>query len=148
MELVAEPSVLFLDEPTSGLDSSTAYDVCAKLREIARQQGLTIAAVIHSPSPATFREFDDFLLLGKGGQVVYMGPRELAVQYFAGIGFPCPAGESESDFFMDVVSDRIKSSLDHNFKLTDLFRCMFCIFMRRLEAHRFWTTYYSSYHRK
>lgn len=124
MELVAEPSILFLDEPTSGLDSSTSYDVCAKLREIARQQGLTIAAVIHSPSPATFREFDDFLLLGKGGKVVYMGPRELAAQYFAGIGFECPPDESESDFFMDVVSDRKKSSLDPHFKLTDLFHCI------------------------
>ena len=124
MELVAEPSVLFLDEPTSGLDSSTSYEVCAKLREIARQQGLTIAAVIHSPSPATFREFDDFMLLGKGGRVVYMGPRELAGQYFAGIGFQCPLGESESDFFMDVVSGKKKSAIDPHFKLTDLFHCI------------------------
>ncbi|KAH6572071.1 hypothetical protein BASA60_006843 [Batrachochytrium salamandrivorans] len=66
MELVAEPSVLFLDEPTSGLDSSTSFEVCANLKNIARMQGLTVGAVIHSPSPATFRQFDDFMLLGKG----------------------------------------------------------------------------------
>ena len=67
----------------------------------------------------------DFLLLGKGGKVVYMGPRELAPQYFAGIGFECPPDESESDFFMDVVSGRKKSSFDPYFKLTDLFHCIF-----------------------
>ena len=88
MELCAEPSVLFLDEPTSGnfqyywlivkigLDSSTSFEVCQNLRQIAIQQSLTIAAVIHSPSPATFKQFDDLLLLGKGGRMIYFGPRE------------------------------------------------------------------------
>lgn len=71
MELVAEPSVLFLDEPTSGLDSSTSFEVCANLREIAEQQGITIAAVIHSPSPATFKQFHDFLLLGKVFDILF-----------------------------------------------------------------------------
>ena len=65
MELVAEPSILFLDEPTSGLDSSTAFEVVSNLKKIAIKQGLTVAAVIHSPSPSTFKEFDDLLLLGK-----------------------------------------------------------------------------------
>lgn len=76
MELVSEPTVLFLDEPTSGLDSSTAYEVCSMLKNIARQQGLTVGAVIHSPSPSTFKQFDDFLLLGKGGRVIYFGALE------------------------------------------------------------------------
>jgi ABC-type multidrug transport system ATPase subunit len=125
MELVAEPSVLFLDEPTSGLDSSTAYEVCAKLKDVAQQQGLTVAAVIHSPSPATFRQFDDFLLLGKGGQVVFMGPRDQAVHYFASIGFPCPPEESPSDFFMDVVTGKIRNIYNPSFQPTDLFTCKF-----------------------
>jgi hypothetical protein len=50
--------------------------VCQNLRQIAIQQSLTIAAVIHSPSPATFKQFDDLLLLGKGGRMIYFGPRE------------------------------------------------------------------------
>ena len=65
MELVAQPSILFLDEPTSGLDSSTAFEVVSNLKKIAIKLGLTLAAVIHSPSPSTFKEFDDLLLLGK-----------------------------------------------------------------------------------
>ncbi|KAJ3049995.1 hypothetical protein HK097_009010, partial [Rhizophlyctis rosea] len=121
MELVAEPSILFLDEPTSGLDSSTAFEVCSNLRNIAQQQGLLVAAVIHSPSPATFRQFDDLLLLGKGGQVVYFGPREDAVQYFDTIGFTIPVDESPSDFYMDVTSGKVPSAYDADFKPSDLF---------------------------
>ncbi|KAI8902412.1 hypothetical protein BC833DRAFT_573455 [Globomyces pollinis-pini] len=121
MELVAEPSVLFLDEPTSGLDSSTAFEVCSNLKQIAQSQGLTVAAVIHSPSPATFRQFDDFLLLGKGGRLVYMGPRDKALEYFARIGFTCPADESPSDYFMDVASGFVPSQFDPAFKPQDLF---------------------------
>ncbi|KAJ3303577.1 hypothetical protein HDV03_003654 [Kappamyces sp. JEL0829] len=121
MELCAEPSVLFLDEPTSGLDSSTSFDVCQNLRQIAIQQGLTVAAVIHSPSPATFRQFDDFLLLGKGGRVIYMGPREGALGYFEAIGFTCPPVESPSDYFMDVATGVVPSEFEPGFVPTDLF---------------------------
>ena len=112
---------MFLDEPTSGLDSSTAFEVCQNLRQIAQQQGLTVAAVIHSPSPATFRQFDDFLLLGKGGRVVYMGPRDGALAYFAQVGFTCPADESPSDYFMDVATGLVANEYDPAFKPTDLF---------------------------
>lgn len=121
MELCAEPSVLFLDEPTSGLDSSTSFEVCQNLRQIAIQQSLTIAAVIHSPSPATFRQFDDLLLLGKGGRIVYFGPREGALGYFNCIGFTCPPEESPSDYFMDVASGVVPSEYDAAFKPNDLF---------------------------
>ncbi|ORZ27565.1 hypothetical protein BCR44DRAFT_1398013 [Catenaria anguillulae PL171] len=115
MELVAEPSVLFLDEPTSGLDSSTSLDVCAQLRRIAEQQKMTVAAVIHSPSPAAFSQFHDFILLCKGGTLAYLGPRDEAPAYFESIGFKVPEGISESDFYMDVVSGVVPSSFDPNF---------------------------------
>jgi len=54
---------------------------------------MTIVSVIHSPSAQAFRQFDDLLLLGKGGRVVYFGPIEKATQYFERIGFPCPPNE-------------------------------------------------------
>jgi len=121
MELVADPSILFLDEPTSGLDSTTAYEVCALLSEIAKKQNMTIISVIHSPSTQTFRQFDDLLLLGKGGRTVYFGPVEKANQYFERIGFPCPPNENPADFFMDVTSGKVPSSLKADFKPSDLF---------------------------
>jgi len=121
MELVADPNILFLDEPTSGLDSSTSYEVCSLLSEIAKKQNMTIVSVIHSPSSQAFNQFDDLLLLGKGGRVVYFGPIEKAHQYFERIGFPCPPNENPADFFMDVTSGKIPSSLKADFKPSDLF---------------------------
>ncbi|KAF9424997.1 hypothetical protein BGZ76_003467 [Entomortierella beljakovae] len=122
MELVTDPSILFLDEPTSGLDSSTSGDVCRLLKSIAHKKGLTVAAVIHSPSPVAFEQFDDLLLLGHGGHVVYHGPRTEAPAYFAAIGFPVPMDSSPSDFYMDVVSNNVKSQITKKFKPFYLYR--------------------------
>ncbi|RIA87160.1 hypothetical protein C1645_828180 [Glomus cerebriforme] len=119
MELVAEPSILFLDEPTSGLDSSTSFEVCTLLKNIAHKQGLLVAAVIHSPSPQAFETFDDFLLLGKGGRIIYFGPRDRALEYFNNLGFNCPPKESPADFMMEVASGKVTSSRGADI---DLFR--------------------------
>ena len=89
--------------------------------------------MIHSPSPATFRQFDDLLLLGKGGMVVYMGPRDRAVSYFASVGFPCPPDESPSDFFMDIVTGKVKNIYDPGFKLTHLFDCKYMLCLTRKD---------------
>ncbi|KAJ3087330.1 hypothetical protein HK102_011342, partial [Quaeritorhiza haematococci] len=122
MELVANPSVLFLDEPTSGLDSATSYEVCTMLRGITRgPQRMTVAAVIHSPSPQAFEQFDDLLLLGKGGRIIYFGPRANALDYFAKIGFECPHGYNPADFFMDVATGRVPCRLTPVFKPHQLF---------------------------
>ncbi|CAG8581864.1 5093_t:CDS:10, partial [Diversispora eburnea] len=103
MELVAEPSILFLDEPTSGLDSATALDVCEKLKEIAKKQKITVAAIIHSPSLRSFKKFDDLMLLGIGGRVVYFGPRKKAMQYFYDLGFILPKDERcETKFYAKI----------------------------------------------
>ncbi|KAG0230455.1 hypothetical protein BGW42_000932 [Actinomortierella wolfii] len=107
MELVASPSILFLDEPTSGLDSATSLEVCKLLKQIAREQSLTVAAVVHSPSPHAFQQFDDLLLLGAGGRVVYFGPREEASAYFESIGFPTPEDESPADFYIRLAAGRV-----------------------------------------
>ncbi|KAG0271823.1 hypothetical protein BGZ95_000312 [Linnemannia exigua] len=107
MELVASPSILFLDEPTSGLDSATSLEVCKLLKQIAQEQSLTVAAVVHSPSPHAFNQFDDLLLLGSGGRVVYSGPRDEAANYFESIGYPVPDDESPADFFIALAAGRV-----------------------------------------
>ncbi|KAG0210871.1 hypothetical protein BGX28_008838 [Mortierella sp. GBA30] len=107
MELVASPSILFLDEPTSGLDSATSLEVCKLLKRIAQDQFLTVAAVVHSPSPHAFNQFDDLVLLGPGGRVVYSGPRDEAAQYFESIGYPIPEDESPADFFISLAAGRV-----------------------------------------
>ncbi|KAF9147942.1 hypothetical protein BG015_010344, partial [Linnemannia schmuckeri] len=110
MELVASPSILFLDEPTSGLDSATSLEVCKLLKQIAQEQFLTVAAVVHSPSPHAYKQFDDLLLLGSGGRVVYSGPRDEASHYFESIGYPVPEDESPADFFIALAAGRVNRS--------------------------------------
>ncbi|CAO3571214.1 unnamed protein product [Mortierella alpina] len=113
MELVASPSILFLDEPTSGLDSATSLEVCKLLKRIAQDQFLTVAAVVHSPSPHAFNQFDDLLLLGSGGRVVYSGSREKAASYFESIGYPVPEDESPADFFIALAAGRVDKAPQH-----------------------------------
>eukprot|EP00834_Sanchytrium_tribonematis_P003745 NODE_156_length_15158_cov_0.791553.p2 type:complete len:846 gc:universal NODE_156_length_15158_cov_0.791553:6406-8943(+) len=121
MEIVADPSVLFLDEPTSGLDSSTSLELCQILRQLAQAQKMCIAAVIHSPSPQTLMEFNDILLLGKGGKVVYFGPTKGLSHYFRELGFDAPRDINPADFAMDIVSGKIACNWDSDFRPADLF---------------------------
>lgn len=122
LELVADPSVLFLDEPTSGLDSSTSYDLCKMLSEMAQAKMLNIVSVIHSPSQKAFFQFNDLLLLGKGGQTVYIGALDNSVHYFSSIGFPLPEGDNPADFFLDVTSGNVPRSGHPEFEWKDLFQ--------------------------
>lgn len=122
LELVALPKVLFLDEPTSGLDSTSSFVLARQLKDIATRRGVTIASVIHQPSIQTFLEFDDLLLLGKGGQVVYHGPINEASAYFASIGFVPTGLTNPADFFLDIANGAVPRPGDPNFTPPQLFR--------------------------
>lgn len=78
LEILTRPCLLFLDEPTSGLDSASAYFVAQTLRNIAHD-GKTVISSIHQPSSEVFALFDDLFLLS-GGQTIYFGPAENAVE--------------------------------------------------------------------
>eukprot|EP00158_Paraphelidium_tribonemae_P008296 Partr_v1_DN28544_c2_g1_i2_m72635 putative ATP-binding cassette, sub-family G (WHITE), member len=116
IELVANPSILFLDEPTSGLDSTTARDICTVLKTLTHINQMTCAAVIHSPSDAAFKQFDDLLLLGKGGKILYFGERDGALPYFDKCGFKCAANDNPADFLMDVALGKVSSNLSESLK--------------------------------
>lgn len=72
IELAANPSIIFLDEPTTGLDSRAAQALVHNIRKIAAS-GRTVVCTIHQPSTAIFNEFDNLLLLKRGGQTVFFG---------------------------------------------------------------------------
>ena len=72
LAMVVNPRVLFLDEPTSGLDSYTSNETMTVVKSLV-QEGVTICATIHSPSPYTFALFDRLLVLVRG-ECVYHGP--------------------------------------------------------------------------
>ncbi|XP_058750916.1 ABC transporter G family member 15-like [Vicia villosa] len=102
LEILTRPCLLFLDEPTSGLDSASAYFVAQTLRNIAHD-GRTVISSIHQPSSEVFALFDDLFLLS-GGQTIYFGPAENAVEFFAIAGFPCPSRRNPSDHFLRCIN--------------------------------------------
>ena len=54
----------------------------------------TCAALPLQPRYSIFRMFDDVMLLGKGGRLVFLGPSRLALHYFESLGFALPPNEN------------------------------------------------------
>ncbi|KAH7553567.1 hypothetical protein JRO89_XS12G0027500 [Xanthoceras sorbifolium] len=107
IEMVMEPSLLILDEPTTGLDSASSQLLLRALKREAHE-GVNICMVVHQPSYTLFKMFDDFVLLAKGGMIVYHGPVKKVEQYFAGIGITVPDRVNPPDHFIDVLEGIVK----------------------------------------
>ena len=117
VEMVSNPTLLFLDEPTSGLGATDTLELMGSLANVAKT-GRTIAAVIHQPRYQVFLMFHELVLLGRGGQPIFVGPTSLALNYFEGpLNFSCPENENPADFFMDCVGGMM---LDDDGKLPTL----------------------------
>jgi ABC-type multidrug transport system ATPase subunit len=103
MQLITDPSLLFLDEPTSGLDTLNAFNVVSTLKKLALK-GKTVVATLHQPSSEIFHMIDDLIVMA-AGEIVYCGPANAVVSYFATLGFNCPMYSNPADFiFMDVLN--------------------------------------------
>ncbi|KAM6220509.1 broad substrate specificity ATP-binding cassette transporter ABCG2 [Rhynchocyon petersi] len=102
MELITDPSILFLDEPTTGLDSSTANAVLLLLKRMSKQ-GRTIIFSIHQPRYSIFKLFDSLTLLA-AGRLMFHGPAQEALDYFASAGYSCEPYNNPADFFLDVIN--------------------------------------------
>ncbi|XP_012928804.1 ATP-binding cassette sub-family G member 2-like isoform X2 [Heterocephalus glaber] len=102
MELITDPSILFLDEPTTGLDSSTANAVLLLLKRMSKQ-GRTIIFSIHQPRYSIFKLFDSLTLLA-AGKLMFHGPAQAALEYFASAGYSCEPYNNPADFFLDVIN--------------------------------------------
>ncbi|KAL2326008.1 hypothetical protein Fmac_025066 [Flemingia macrophylla] len=102
LEMVMEPSLMILDEPTSGLDSASSQLLLRALRGEALE-GVNICMVIHQPSYALFKMFDDLILLAKGGLVAYHGPVKKVEEYFAHLGMNIPKRINPPDYFIDIL---------------------------------------------
>ncbi|XP_074276383.1 ABC transporter G family member 24-like isoform X2 [Silene latifolia] len=109
LEMVMEPSLLFLDEPTSGLDSSSSRLLLRALKHEALA-GVNICMVVHQPSYALFRMFDDLILLAKGGLMVYHGSVRQVEEYFSGLGINVPERVNPPDYFIDILEGLVEPS--------------------------------------
>lgn len=72
--LAQQPKLLLLDEPTSNLDPKNQYEVMAKVRQIAKEQNITVVIVIHDLNLA-LRYCDKFLFI-KNNQLYHYGTLE------------------------------------------------------------------------
>ncbi|KAI9224519.1 P-loop containing nucleoside triphosphate hydrolase protein [Blastocladiella britannica] len=108
MDLISNPSVVFLDEPTSGLDTYTAYAVVKLLKELAAS-GRTVIATLHQPSSEIFHMIDELCIMS-AGCIMYSGPAEVSVDYFARTGYPTPTFSNPADFFfMEILGAGVGS---------------------------------------
>lgn len=72
--LMRRPALLLADEPVASLDPMTGRQIVGLLREIQRDQGVTVLMNSHNLELA--REFSDRLLGLREGRVVFDGPPE------------------------------------------------------------------------
>eukprot|EP00906_Rhabdomonas_costata_P000655 RCo000841 len=107
IELVAAPVAIFLDEPTSGLDSAQAMAVCARLNEVAKATGITVAMVIHQPRVEIWQKLDRVLMLARGGRTVFEGLQDDAEKYFSStIAVSFPRQLNPCDVIMDTIAHK------------------------------------------
>lgn len=93
--------MLFMDEISNGLDSSTTYQLIKYLKHsTCALDGTTVISLLQ-PAPETYELFDDIILLSEG-QIVYQGPRDCVLDFFASMGFTCPDRKNVADFLQEV----------------------------------------------
>lgn len=73
--LAQEPAVLLLDEPTTYLDIAHQIDIMELVRQLNRDQGLTVITVLHDLTQAA-RYCDRCVVLGDGRVLRTGAPRE------------------------------------------------------------------------
>jgi ABC-type multidrug transport system ATPase subunit len=103
--IVGPKKTLFLDEISTGLDSSSTYQIMKCLRDFTHFRQATVVIALLQPPPETYDLFDDILLLSEG-HIVYHGPREEVLGFFASMGFRCPERKGVPDFLQEVTSKK------------------------------------------
>ncbi|CAJ1967703.1 unnamed protein product [Sphenostylis stenocarpa] len=120
VELVANPSIIFMDEPTTGLDARAAAVVMRTVRNTV-DTGRTVVCTIHQPSIDIFENFDELLLMKRGGQVIYGGPlgrnSHNLIEYFEAIpGVPkIKDGYNPATWMLEITSPIVESQLNVDF---------------------------------
>eukprot|EP00039_Didymoeca_costata_P013425 m.203681 g.203681 ORF g.203681 m.203681 type:complete len:996 (-) comp15767_c0_seq8:130-3117(-) len=102
VELLRLPQILILDEPTSGLDSTSALKLIRLLSDLAKKNR-TVVTTIHQPRPEIIDLFDNILLLGEGGTIIYLGPASEALNYLQEAGIPSDGCDNPGDFIIDAI---------------------------------------------
>lgn len=72
--LAQEPGILALDEPTSHLDPKHQLSILGLLKDLVRDEGISVICVLHDLNSAM--RFSDQVLIINRGKIAYAGPPE------------------------------------------------------------------------
>jgi ABC-2 type transporter len=107
MEIMAKPRILFLECPTLDLDNTSALFIARSLRKFVDSQGITICSTLHHPRQDCLDLFDNLLLLGAAGRLVYNGPVSKIGKYFKKLNYYLHDGEGMTDWLLDISAGRL-----------------------------------------
>eukprot|EP00850_Spirogloea_muscicola_P017864 SM000157S02094 [mRNA] locus=s157:259267:270139:- [translate_table: standard] len=93
--------VFYFDEISTGLDSSATYDIVSAIRTIARVRQTTCLLSLLQPAPEVFNLFDRLIVLNEGN-IIYQGPRDDVLRYFANLGYVKPEHVDIADFLQEI----------------------------------------------
>ncbi len=74
------------------------------LRALAAS-GRTVISTIHQPNTEIFENFDRLMLVAQG-KILYFNEAAKSSDYFASIGYDCPAMSNPADYFMTIMSQK------------------------------------------
>ncbi len=114
LELIREPAVLFVDEPTSGLSSRDSEKIMDLLKGLTLK-GCIVYAVIHQPSSEIFRQFDQLLVLDRGGYLVYQGNPLDGINYFREASDQVIASDSQFVVNAEQIFDILEAPIVDEF---------------------------------
>ncbi|KAL6777130.1 hypothetical protein ACKKBF_B20305 [Auxenochlorella protothecoides x Auxenochlorella symbiontica] len=92
-----------MDEISTGLDSATTYSVIRTFRNACHTLHRTMLVSLLQPPPEVMRLFDDLLII-TDGHVIYHGPVESVLGFFADLGFVCPPRKDPGSFLQEVTT--------------------------------------------
>ena len=88
----------------SGLDTASTVDILRILSYVSRIFSKITVVSLLQPNPEAVALFDEVILLGDGGHVIYAGPTERACDYFQSMGFVQPPTMDDADYLLAVAS--------------------------------------------
>jgi putative ABC transport system ATP-binding protein len=89
--LLLSPAVVLADEPTGNLDSRAGGQILQLMRDLNRDEGVTIVMVTHDPSAAAIADRIVFLRDGRVREEVEGGSTERVIDAFARVQGPATA---------------------------------------------------------
>ena len=102
--LTFDTPLLCGDEISTGLDTASTVDILRILSYLGRLLNRVSVVSLLQPSPEAVSLFDEIILLGAGGHVIFAGPTGDAVDYFKGLGYAQPDAMDDADYLLAVAS--------------------------------------------